>query len=101
MQEWVPAIREAAPDSMGLRHAGRRTVRPWPHWDSSAVRFEAGDAVDAWWCDGWWEGIVIGYPTSAQTTLQIYFPGTNANSKSYHLLQLAFGDCRLIYVNFY
>lgn len=76
MKECVPASREAGPDSMGVRRAGRLRVRPWPDWDSSAVKFEVGAAVDAWWCDGWWEGIVIGCDTSTQTKLQIYFPGT-------------------------
>lgn len=66
------AGREAAADRLGARCAGRLTVRPWPSWDSSGVRFEVGSAVDAWWCRGWWEGVVIGFGTSA---LQVYFPG--------------------------
>lgn len=71
----MAAAREAAPDKLGVRCAGRLTVRPWPHWDSSDVRFEVGAAVDAWWCDGWWEGVVIGCDTSAKSNLQLYFPG--------------------------
>ncbi|KAL8461658.1 hypothetical protein ACS0TY_032948 [Phlomoides rotata] len=75
LEEWIPATREAVPDEMGVRHAGRLRVRPWPDWDSSAVKLEVGAPVDAWWCDGWWEGIVIGYNTLTQTKFQIYFPG--------------------------
>ncbi|XP_011095931.1 uncharacterized protein LOC105175245 [Sesamum indicum] len=77
LEEWVPATRVAAPDKLGMRCAGRLTVRPWPHWDSSDARFEVGAAVDAWWCDGWWEGVVIGCDTSTRSNLQVYFPGEN------------------------
>ncbi|KAI3456571.1 hypothetical protein Pfo_013234 [Paulownia fortunei] len=75
LEEWVPAARVAAPDKLAVRCAGRLTVRPWPHWDSSDFRFEVGVAVDAWWCDGWWEGVVIGCDASAKSNLQVYFPG--------------------------
>lgn len=72
----MPAGREAAADRLGVRCAGRLTVRPWPNWDSSDATFEVGEAVDAWWCHGWWEGVVIGFGTSAKSNLQVYFPGT-------------------------
>ncbi|KAL0443041.1 UNVERIFIED_CONTAM: hypothetical protein Slati_2026800 [Sesamum latifolium] len=76
LEEWVPATRVAAPDKLGMRCAGRLTVRPWPHWNSSDARFEVGAAVDAWWCDG--GGVfVIGCDTSTRSNLQVYFPGEN------------------------
>ena len=28
-----------------------------------------------WWCNSWWEGVVIGYETPTNTNLQVYFPG--------------------------
>ncbi|KAK6124769.1 hypothetical protein DH2020_041490 [Rehmannia glutinosa] len=77
LEEWVPAARVAAPDKLGVRCAGRLTVRPWPHWNSSDFRFEVGAAIDARWCDGWWEGVVIGCDTSSKNNLQVYFPGEN------------------------
>jgi hypothetical protein len=36
--------------------------------------FEVGVPVDAWWSDGWWEGVVAGVDVSG-TALQVYFPG--------------------------
>ncbi|XP_057765073.1 uncharacterized protein LOC130985913 isoform X2 [Salvia miltiorrhiza] len=77
LEEWVAAGREAANDRLGVRCAGRLTVRPWPSWDSSDARFEVGAAVDAWWCRGWWEGVVIGFGASDKSSLQVYFPGEN------------------------
>ncbi|KAH6787753.1 hypothetical protein C2S52_007305 [Perilla frutescens var. hirtella] len=77
LEEWVAAGREAGADRLGVRCGGRLTVRPWPNWDSREATFEVGAAVDAWWCDGWWEGVVIGFGTSAKSNLQVYFPGEN------------------------
>lgn len=75
----------AAPDKLGVRCVGRLTVRPWPCDDSSDITFVVGAAVDAWWCNGWWEGVVIGYDTLTKTNLQVYFPG-----KSF---KLVISDC--------
>ncbi|GFP80487.1 hypothetical protein PHJA_000192100 [Phtheirospermum japonicum] len=79
LEEWVPKTRVAARDKLGMRCVGRLTVRPWPDSDiSSDLRFEVGTAVDAWWCDGWWEGVVTGYDTSSNSSnLQVYLPGEN------------------------
>ncbi|KAL1537238.1 hypothetical protein AAHA92_29773 [Salvia divinorum] len=77
LEEWVVAHREAAADRLGVRCAGRLTVRPLPSWDSSDARFEVGASVDVWWCHGWWESVVLGFDTSAETNLQVYFPGEN------------------------
>ncbi|XP_073029473.1 uncharacterized protein [Primulina eburnea] len=75
LEECVPGGRVAAPDKLGIRCAGRLTVRPWPSEDSSDSKLEVGVAVDARWCDGWWEGVVIGCDPSTATKLQLYLPG--------------------------
>lgn len=74
LQEWVLASRIADHDETGLRLDGRTAIRPFVTHDSkvsSAV--SAGTIVDAWWHDGWWEGIVI--QTESNEKLQVYFPG--------------------------
>ncbi|KAL3519284.1 hypothetical protein ACH5RR_017433 [Cinchona calisaya] len=77
LEEWIPASRVATPDKLDTRFAGRLTVRPWPPHNSSDCSFEVGDAVDAWWSDGWWEAVVIGLDISGSDNLQLYFPGEN------------------------
>ncbi|KAJ7967823.1 putative Agenet domain-containing protein / bromo-adjacent domain-containing protein [Quillaja saponaria] len=75
LEEWVPASREAAPDKLGIRCSGRLTVRPCPPIDSTDCTYEIGAPVDAWWSDGWWEGIVIGVNVSVIGTLQVFSSG--------------------------
>ncbi|KZV51242.1 hypothetical protein F511_05899 [Dorcoceras hygrometricum] len=77
LEEWVSATRVAGPDILCVRSARRPAIRPWRYEESSGFAFEVGAAVDAWWCDGWWEGVVIGNDTSAESNLQVYFPGEN------------------------
>ncbi|XP_075487197.1 uncharacterized protein LOC142526586 [Primulina tabacum] len=77
LEECVPVARVADTDKLGIRCAGRLTVRPWPCKDSSDAKLEVGVAVDAYWCDGWWEGVVIGCDPSTSTNLQVYSPGEN------------------------
>jgi len=36
---------------------------------------EVGAAVDAWWSDGWWEGVITGFDTSGNDAVHVYFPG--------------------------
>ena len=36
---------------------------------------EVGSAVDAWWSDGWWEGVVTKIDNNGGDALQVYFPG--------------------------
>jgi hypothetical protein len=31
--------------------------------------------VDAWWSDGWWEGVVTKIDNNGGDVLQVYFPG--------------------------
>lgn len=75
LEEWVPASREAAPDKLGMRCSGRLTVRPRPPEDTTDHTFEIGAPVDAWWSDGWWEGVVTAVNFSGDGTLQVYSPG--------------------------
>ncbi|KAJ8747335.1 hypothetical protein K2173_013158 [Erythroxylum novogranatense] len=55
LQEWVPVAKIAAADRLGMRCWGRHTIRPTPPQHSNDHDFDVGAAVDAWWCDGWWE----------------------------------------------
>ncbi|WVY94161.1 hypothetical protein V8G54_033249 [Vigna mungo] len=75
LEEWVPASRVAAPDKLGMRCSGRLTVRPYPPEYNSGRTFEIGAAVDAWWCDGWWEGVITAVNVSGDGILQVYTPG--------------------------
>ncbi|XP_052201341.1 uncharacterized protein LOC127807495 isoform X2 [Diospyros lotus] len=75
LEEWVPAFRVAAPDKLGMRCPGRPTVRPWPSEDLSDFSLEVGASVDAWWKDGWWEGVIMGVNISGNDNLQVYFSG--------------------------
>ncbi|CAN1859858.1 Protein AGENET DOMAIN (AGD)-CONTAINING P1 [Linum perenne] len=81
LEEWVPATRSAAPDKLGIRCAGRQRVRPFPPKDLGKSTFEVGAPVDAWWCDGWWEGVVS---AAGKECLQVYLPG---ESKSLNVPQ--------------
>jgi len=65
----------AATDKLGMRCSGRLTVRPCPPEYNSGRTFEIGAAVDAWWCDGWWEGVITAVNGSGDGILQVYIPG--------------------------
>ncbi|OAY80782.1 hypothetical protein ACMD2_07072 [Ananas comosus] len=77
LEEWVPAFRPAAPDKLGMRCSNRLTVRPCP----TCVRLpddivsKTGTAVDVWWNDGWWEGVVVGVDNCRDDNIHVYFPG--------------------------
>ncbi|KAL3647189.1 hypothetical protein CASFOL_008157 [Castilleja foliolosa] len=79
LEEWVPKGRVANPDKLGMRCGGRLRIRPWPEWGcSSDFIVEVGAAVDVWWCDGWWEGVITRCDvTSSNNKLQVYLPGEN------------------------
>ncbi|KAK8949698.1 hypothetical protein KSP39_PZI005227 [Platanthera zijinensis] len=73
LEEWVSTSRTAAPDKLGIRVLGRPIVRPCPSKkDVSSNSHEVGEAVDAWWHDGWWEGIVIS--SDGEEKIRVYFP---------------------------
>ena len=75
-QEWIPASKLAVADKLGMRHLGRPTVRPAPLYKETDVGFGVGSAVDAWWSDGWWEGVVTSKNEGCNDVMQVYFPGT-------------------------
>ncbi|XP_049353371.1 uncharacterized protein LOC125817908 [Solanum verrucosum] len=77
LEEWVPSYRVAGSEKLGMRCTGRLTVRPRPLEDSSDYSFEIGAAVDAWWSDGWWEGVVAEINVCGSGHHQVYFPGEN------------------------
>ncbi|PKU75278.1 hypothetical protein MA16_Dca019324 [Dendrobium catenatum] len=81
LEEWVPAFKVAAPDKLGMRLSGRFTIRPFPecNYIPEDAALQIGTAVDAWWNDGWWEGVVIGMECCGDDSLQVYVPEvTNA-----------------------
>ncbi|KAJ6768667.1 AGENET AND BROMO-ADJACENT HOMOLOGY (BAH) DOMAIN-CONTAINING PROTEIN [Salix koriyanagi] len=61
LEEWVLVSRVAAPDQLAIRISGRNVVRPTPQFNKGQVASNAdvGTAVDAWWNNAWWEGIVV------------------------------------------
>ncbi|GAB4828883.1 hypothetical protein Ancab_018543 [Ancistrocladus abbreviatus] len=75
LEEWVLAARIAVRDDLGLRNYGRTTIRPSPLLHDGKVSWviDVGAVVDAWWHDGWWEGIVI--QQESEDTFHVYFPG--------------------------
>nr|KYP62653.1 hypothetical protein KK1_017194 [Cajanus cajan] len=75
LEEWIPASRVAAPDKLGIRCPGRLTVRPCPPEYTTSHTFEIGVPVDAWWCDGWWEGVITAVNVSEDGILQVFSPG--------------------------
>ncbi|PHU20119.1 hypothetical protein BC332_11270 [Capsicum chinense] len=81
LEEWISSNRVAGPDKLGIRCIGRLTVRPQFLEDSSDYSIEVGAAVDAWWSDGWWEGVVAEYDVFGSGHLHVYFPGENRISE--------------------
>ncbi|XP_068669508.1 uncharacterized protein [Aristolochia californica] len=76
LEEWIPAFRAAARDKLGMRCQGRLTMRPCaPNEKEDLITFKVGTPVDAWWNDGWWEGVVSGVENFGDDALQVYFPG--------------------------
>jgi hypothetical protein len=66
--------RVAKPDHLGIRLPGRPMVRPQRVQDKKTTSiFEVGAILDAWWHDGWWEGILLRVENVGR--LQVYFPG--------------------------
>ncbi|KAL3508386.1 hypothetical protein ACH5RR_027787 [Cinchona calisaya] len=77
LEEWIPAFRLASPDKFGMRYPGRPTIRPAVDCNQMDVLFKVGAPVDAWWSDGWWEGIVTGNNSCGYESHQVYIPGEN------------------------
>ncbi|XWS11342.1 hypothetical protein CRYUN_Cryun38cG0075600 [Craigia yunnanensis] len=77
LKEWIPISKLAMPDKLGMRYSGRLTVRPAPSSSQTALVLKVGASVDAWWSDGWWEGVITGVNSGGDDNLQVYFPGEN------------------------
>ncbi|KAL6999138.1 hypothetical protein U1Q18_000299 [Sarracenia purpurea var. burkii] len=77
LEEWVPAFRVAMPDKLGVRFPGRQTIRPALPQDEIDLALGVGAAVDAWWSDGWWEGVTTRIVNSGDEILPIYIPSEN------------------------
>ncbi|KAK7302318.1 hypothetical protein RJT34_13204 [Clitoria ternatea] len=75
LEEWIPAFKLAKPDKLGMRHLGRPAIRPAPTYEEQELALEVGNAVDAWWSDGWWEGVVTRTDNCGDDRAQVYFPG--------------------------
>lgn len=72
LEEWVTVSRSSAKDSLDQRAFGRSRVRPRPPSQTQSGDFSIGEAVDAWWNDGWWEGVVA---FEQDKKVGVFFPG--------------------------
>lgn len=86
LEEWIPSSRIATPDKLGVRIIGRPTIRPCPPQNTLPNGFEVGTVVDAWWNDGWWEGVVVMIKEPSDE-VQIFFPGESVYS-TFHICDL-------------
>ncbi|XP_073154770.1 uncharacterized protein [Henckelia pumila] len=75
VEEWILASRLATPDVLAIRISGRAIVRPTrlPDERNGSCVINVGSVVDAWWHDGWWEGIVV--KNNSVNKFHVYFPG--------------------------
>ncbi|KAJ8774686.1 hypothetical protein K2173_017132 [Erythroxylum novogranatense] len=74
LEEWILASRVAGGDKHGIRVSGRNIVRPIHPHDKGKVAglIDVGTAVDTWWHDAWWEGIVV--KKESEDRIHVYFP---------------------------
>ncbi|GLJ39736.1 hypothetical protein SUGI_0812210 [Cryptomeria japonica] len=79
LEEWVLASKVASPDKLRIRIPGRPAIRPFPSENRISSNIAVGTAVDAWWNDGWWEGVVIKI-SEPLIAVHVYFPGENETS---------------------
>ncbi|CAM8941210.1 unnamed protein product [Rhodiola kirilowii] len=77
LEEWIPGFRIAKTDPLGMRFLGRPTIRPAVNDNLQTLDLKVGDAVDAWWNDGWWEGVVTDAGSDENDILRVYLPGEN------------------------
>ncbi|XP_018446395.2 uncharacterized protein LOC108818044 isoform X2 [Raphanus sativus] len=83
LEEWILTSQVAASDHTGLRIPGRKVVRPNLKLsnESDVCAVDVGMPVDVWWCDGWWEGIVV--EKVSEEKVEVYLPGEKKIS-SFH-----------------
>ncbi|XP_015901510.2 uncharacterized protein LOC107434541 isoform X2 [Ziziphus jujuba] len=95
LEEWIPAFKLAMPDKLGIRRSGRPTVRPAPDKGQTDLALEVGAVVDAWWSDGWWEGVVTGVEDCGDD-VQVFIPGEslrlNINKRDLRISREWLGD---------
>ena len=72
-----------------MRCLGRPTIRPAPSSTQTDVALKVGTPVDAWWSDGWWEGVITEANNLGDGPLQVYIPGMLVG-KSYAIIFLFF-----------
>ncbi|KAE8704306.1 hypothetical protein F3Y22_tig00110458pilonHSYRG00467 [Hibiscus syriacus] len=77
LEEWIPICKLAMPDKLGMRYSGRQTVPPVPPSTQEELALEVGVAVDAWWNDSWWEGVITGVNSIGDDGVQVYLHGEN------------------------
>ncbi|AES97497.2 uncharacterized protein [Medicago truncatula] len=85
LEEWILASRPVVPDDLGLRVEERTKIRPLLEKRGISFVGDVGYIVDAWWHDGWWEGIVV--QKESDDKYHVYFPGEKKMS--------IFGPCNL------
>uniref|UniRef100_A0A7N0TY86 BAH domain-containing protein n=1 Tax=Kalanchoe fedtschenkoi TaxID=63787 RepID=A0A7N0TY86_KALFE len=77
LEEWIPAFRIAKTDPLGMRFVSRPTIRPAVHSSQQVRDLNVGDPIDAWWNDGWWEGVVTDSGSNENDLSRVYLPGEN------------------------
>uniref|UniRef100_A0A7N0U1T2 BAH domain-containing protein n=1 Tax=Kalanchoe fedtschenkoi TaxID=63787 RepID=A0A7N0U1T2_KALFE len=77
LEEWIPAFRIAKADPLGMRFLSRPTIRPALLNSQQVSDLKVGDAIDAWWNDGWWEGVVTDVGSDENDIPRVYLPGEN------------------------
>ncbi|GAU32126.1 hypothetical protein TSUD_218770 [Trifolium subterraneum] len=73
LEEWILASKVVLLDDMGLRVPERTKIRPQSNKRGMSFVGDVGYVVDAWWHDGWWEGIVL--QKESDIKYHVYFPG--------------------------
>jgi hypothetical protein len=73
LKEWILASKVVLLDDMGLRVPERTKIRPQLNKRGMSFVGDVGYIVDAWWHDGWWEGIVV--QKESDIKYHVYFPG--------------------------
>ncbi|WJX63120.1 hypothetical protein P8452_48042 [Trifolium repens] len=73
LEEWILASKVVLLDDMGLRVPERTKIRPQLNKRGMSFVGDVGYIVDAWWHDGWWEGIVV--QKESDIKYHVYFPG--------------------------